>query len=171
MALIVEDGTGLPDAESYISVLDATAYHLKMGRKEAWALVGNEASKEAMLRRATQYLQSRYLGRWKGNPRVFTQVLDWPRTGVETRNMSFVSNAIVPEEVKAACAELALKAFSEDLMPDATQTVKREKVGPLETEYDIYGTPSSKFESIDAMLSAYFSAGGTSPLNVPRVRT
>lgn len=27
MPLIVEDGTGLPDAEAYISVADADAYH------------------------------------------------------------------------------------------------------------------------------------------------
>jgi hypothetical protein len=37
MALIVEDGTGLANAESYVSVADATTYHANIGNT-AWAV-------------------------------------------------------------------------------------------------------------------------------------
>ena len=38
MALIVEDGTGLANAESYVSVADATTYHTNYGNT-AWTAI------------------------------------------------------------------------------------------------------------------------------------
>lgn len=54
MALIVEDGTGLADAESYLSVADADTYHADRNN-EAWQDYST-AEKEAALRKATQYI-------------------------------------------------------------------------------------------------------------------
>lgn len=171
MALIVEDGSGKADAESYLSVADATAHHLKMGNKEAWAAVGNEATKEALLRQGANYLRDRYLGQWQGQATVHTQRLDWPRTGTVSRTGAFIAINVVPEEVKAACAELALKAASAALMPDTTQKVKREKVGPIEVEYDEFSPSSAVFIAIDSMLAALLKPGFASGVNMPRMRT
>ncbi len=171
MALIVEDGTGKADAESYLSVVDATAYHTKMGNKEAWASVGNEAAKEAALRQATNYLRNRYYSMWEGSAIASTQRLDWPRSGVPTRDGSgeIPSNS-VPEDIEAACAELALKTASGDLMPDTNQAVKREKIGPIEVEYDPYSPSSAVYQSIDAMLAPYLLVGAQPGVNVPLMR-
>lgn len=171
MALIVEDGSGLANAESYLSVVDATAHHLKMGSKEAWGAVGNEATKEALLRQGANYLRDRYLGQWLGEATVSAQRLDWPRAGATSRTGASIASNVVPEEVKAACAELALKAASTSLMPDATQTVKREKVGPIEVEYNEFSPSSPVFIAIDAMLAALLKPGFASGINMPRTRT
>lgn len=171
MALIVENGTGLDNAESYLSVADATAYHTKMGNAVAWDAVGVEAVQEAMLRRATNYLRSRYYSMWAGTPIAPFQRLDWPRWGVPTWDgYNAVASDSVPEDIKAACAELALKAASGDLMPDTSQTVKREKVGPLEVEYDQYSPSSPAYQSIDAMLAPFLLPGSQPGVNVPLMR-
>ena len=47
MTLIVEDGTGLANAESYVSVADATTYHANIGNT-AWAAITSDATKEQL---------------------------------------------------------------------------------------------------------------------------
>lgn len=171
MALIVEDGTGLDNAESYLSVADATTYHTKMGNAAAWAAVGAEAVQEAMLRRATNYLRSRYYAMWSGEPVAPFQRLDWPRWGVPSRDgYNAIPSNSVPEDIKAACAELALKAVSGDLLPDISQSVKREKVGPIEVEYDQYSPSSPAYQSIDAMLAPFLLPGSQPGGNAPLMR-
>ena len=171
MALIVEDGSGLVDAEAYLSVADAAAYHLKMGNRDAWALVGNEVAKEAMLRQATEFMRNRYLNRWIGRATVAAQRLDWPRVGAYTRNYNVIASTLVPEQVKNACAELALKAASGELMPDSSQGVKREVIGPIEVEYDQYSSGAPGYPRIDAMLAGLLVVGGVSGPNMPLMRT
>ena len=78
MSLIVEDGTGRADAESYASVSVADAYHTARGNT-AWAALATTALKEAALRKATDYLGQTYGLRWKGYRMTTTQALDWPR--------------------------------------------------------------------------------------------
>ena len=51
MSLVVEDGTGKADAESYISVADADTYHSNRGNTDWAALTTTE--KEQLLRGAT----------------------------------------------------------------------------------------------------------------------
>ena len=171
MALVTEDGTGKADAESYVSVADATTYHTNMGNAAAWTAVGITAVQEAMLRRATNYLRSRYYNMWEGSAVISTQRLDWPRSGVPARDgYGAIASNSVPAEVKDACAELALKAFSADLMPDSSQTVKREKVGPLEVEYDEYSPSSPAYTAIDAMLAPLLLPGSQPGVSVPLMR-
>jgi hypothetical protein len=170
--LIVEDGSGLSNAESFTSVADAAAYHASFGNTAAWAAIGAEADQEAMLRRATSYMQSRYYGMWAGDALGSTQRLDWPRSSVPTRDgYGAVPSNAVPPEVKNACAELALKAFSGELWPDSTQGVKREKIGPLEVEYDQYSPSTPVFNSIDASLAPLLKMGAQPGINIPRMRT
>jgi len=170
MALIVEDGTGLANAESFMSVVEATAYHLANGNKAAWSEVAGEPAKEAMLRQATTYIQNRYFALWCGYPVQTTQKLDWPRTGVLFRNGSFVSSTSVPSEVKAACAELALRAASAPLTPDGAPTVTYEKVGPIEVKYEPFTAPANPYAAIDALLAPFLKAGLQSGINAGLVR-
>jgi hypothetical protein len=170
MALIVEDGTGLSNAESFMSVAEATAYHLANGNKAAWSEVAGELTKEAMLRQATTYIQNRYFAKWCGHPVLTTQKLDWPRTGVLFRNGGFVASTSVPSEVKAACAELALRAASAALMPDGAPTVTFEKIGPIEVKYEPFTTPADPYAAIDALLAPFLVPGSQSGINAGLVR-
>lgn len=162
MALIVEDGTGLANAESYVSVADATAYHARMGNT-AWAAISSDATKEQLLRKATDYMIAQYRFQFAGYRQYSTQALDWPRlyvplTDVLSANVfaQYVDSGTVPTTVKNACAELALKANSATLMEDLTQGVIREKVDVIEVEYDKYSPQPIRYAQVDAMLSAFF---------------
>jgi hypothetical protein len=158
MTLIVEDGTGLATAESYVSVADAGTRHTNLGNT-AWT--GTDAVKEAALRRATQFMLQRYRGRWQGTRINSTQALDWPRSWVVVDGYA-VDADIVPVDVANACADLALKALSETLNADLERGILREKVGPLETEYDAFAPQAKRYPAIDQALAAYLTGGGLS---------
>lgn len=131
MALITENGTGLANAESYISVADADAYHAARSNA-AWSSASTD-SKEAALRKATSYIDARYV--FSGFMASPSQALLWPRIGVVLNGFNLVSNAI-PVKVKNACAELALIALTESLtLAVESQAVESKTVGPISISY------------------------------------
>lgn len=153
MTLIVEDGTGLSTAESYISVADADTRHTNNG-STLWPGTLTTAEKEEALRRATIYMEGAYRLRWRGTRLLRAQALSWPRYGAIVDGWD-ISSDVVPTEVANACADLALKAAAGDLAADLTRGVVREKVGPLETEYDRNSPQATRYRSIDMTLAAF----------------
>jgi hypothetical protein len=168
--LIVESGIGDPTAESYVSVADSDTYHSNRGNT-TWAALTTE-QKEQALRRATDYMVQVYRLRWRGSRVNGVMALDWPRNFVEMTDAQYASingaeiiggylyypSNEVPREVKNACSELALKASSDELAPDLTQGVIREKIDVLEVEYDKYSPQYTRYRAIDNILSPLFSA-------------
>lgn len=165
MTIIVEDGTGKADAESYISVAEADAYHAKR-LNTAWADF-DTATKESLLIKATEYMVSTYRGMWYGYTVKAEQALDWPRYEVPDGRAGYIDSDIVPTEVKKACAELALKANAADLAPDLEQAVKREKVDSIEVEYESSSSQSPRYQAVFSMVSRYLRSAGFA---VPLVR-
>lgn len=173
MTLIVEDGTGLPNAESYVSTDDADTYNANRGNT-LWATITTE-EKEQCLRRATEYITGEYRLRWKGRRVLFTQALDWPRVGVvlddfggsQGRNnfgsyyQFQVPYNIVPVEIKSACCELAFRAAFDDLTPDLGPRIKSETIGPIKTTYADYSPQYTVFRQIDMLVKVYLEAGGS----------
>jgi hypothetical protein len=157
MTLIVEDGTGLANAESYASVAEFQAYHANIGND---VTLITDTTIEQLLRRATQYMVSVYRSRWQGRRTLSTQALDFPRYDVIVEGYSVLSN-IVPAEVKNACCELALKANSATLLDDKTQTVIREKVDVIEVEYDKNSPVQTRYSQIDNLLSVFLSSSNS----------
>ncbi|AZF88138.1 head-tail connector protein [Microcystis phage Me-ZS1] len=124
MPIIVENGLGLVDAESYASVAEADTYHSNFGNT-AWASLTTEA-KENALRRATQYIDTAY--RFWGEKLSTEQALEFPRRG---QDYTLVSRKLVQ-----ATSEAALRASTRALFTDTTpNNVKRRTVGPLTTEF------------------------------------
>jgi hypothetical protein len=156
VSLVTENGTGQATAESYISVANADARHTAFGNT-AWT--GTDAVKEQALRRATAYMTQAYRGRWTGTKLTSAQALDWPRWGVMLEGFPVASDSI-PADIANACADLALKALADDLAPDLTRAIVREKVGPLETEYAAYSSQATSYRAIDMALSAYLTGAG-----------
>lgn len=159
MALIVETGAGLANAESYISVADCATYHDNIGQT-AWGLL-TTGEKEQSLRRATIYMLQAYRNRWAGQRTRDTQALDWPRSWVIVDGYGVNADS-VPQTIKNACAELAWRAASGDLNPDLERAVIRERVGPLETEYSGYSPQQIRYRAIDQMLAPFLSGGSAS---------
>jgi hypothetical protein len=151
MAIVVEDGTGKDNAESYASVADADAYHSSRGNA-AWAALSTPV-KEENLRKATDYLAA-YDAVWKGSRVSSSQALAWPRRGVDAHNFEILST-VVPKAVTVATAILALKASAGELAPDLDRGVLREKVGVLETEYDPASPQARRYVEVDRLLAPY----------------
>lgn len=116
MTLIVEDGTGLQDANGYISVAYADAYHAARGN-DAWvALLA--PTKEAAIISASTYMDSTNHGRWLGVKLTSEQGLDWPREGAyDERGAPYVG---LPGNLEEAAAEYALREAQAPLDPDPT---------------------------------------------------
>lgn len=160
MALIVEDGSIVAGAESYISVTDADTYHSNRGNATWTALT--TTVKEQLLRKSTDYMVARYRTQWRGYRKTATQALDFPRSfcylepfvyGAVGAYPYLLADNVVPNEVKNACAELALKANDGALMTDVGQTVIREKVDVIEVEYSEFSPAQTRYSQIDAMLA------------------
>jgi hypothetical protein len=156
MALIVENGTGLANAESYASVAYADAYFAARNVNN-WD--GNTASKEGYLRIATEYIEATYAELWKGYKRTREQALQFPRTSLELDGF-FLDDNVIPKELMNACCELAHRAVHSTLLPDLTKSVKREKVDVIEVEYNTNSGDGVRYQQIDRMLSRYLVAGG-----------
>jgi hypothetical protein len=164
MALITEDGTGKADAESYITVAAASTRLANLGLTN-WATLSN-AEMEQALRRATQFMLQAFRGRWTGFRRTSTQALDWPRYDVCVDGYPVAVDS-VPTAVANACADLAFKAASGDLNADLARGVIREKVGPIETEYDRYSPQQVRYPAIEMTLSPFLKGASA---NVGLVR-
>jgi hypothetical protein len=167
MTLIVEDGTVVAGAESYGSLTDAATYHAARNNT-AWAAIPTDAMREGYLRQATEYMTGEYRDRWAGSRTTILQALDWPRYMVPVQDVpggyaaypAFLSNVIVPIEVKRACFELALRASVASLAPDMGRGVLSEAVGVLKTEYDPYKSEIISFRQVDMLLKPWLRLGG-----------
>lgn len=158
MAFVSEDGTGLSNANSYITVAYADAYFSDRG-VAAWT--GSNEQKQNYLIRASDYIDLRFGPRFIGCKKVATQALSWPRivNGVDT----------FPEAIKKAVCEYALRAISAALAPDPqihasgqAVTAKEEKVGPIEetTRFSQWASNNSimmfrPYPAADALLGPW----------------
>jgi hypothetical protein len=161
VALIVEDGTIVAGAESYISVADADTYFTARANATWDALA--DADKEAALRKATDYMTGRYGLRWKGERVSELQALDWPRSGAYA-NGFLIDSGSVPVAVQRACAELAVRASADDLAPDVGAQVKQEVVGPISVTYADGARQDTRYALVDSMLAAYLKGAGQIPV-------
>ena len=77
--LIVEDGTGLSDANSYVSLAFAENYFFCLGKSDEFT--GTDGEKSAKLITATIWLDGSY--KWRGSiaQPLVPQALAWPREG------------------------------------------------------------------------------------------
>lgn len=143
MALIVENGTGLADADAYISVSEADAYHTSYGN-DAWADL-TDPQKEIAIRRATQYIDANF--RFRGVKKFVAQRLEHPRVGYADRE-------VWPEvALSQATAELALRASAGPLLDDAeSEVILREVVGPIRTDY-AFKDAETRFTVVERLLS------------------
>lgn len=168
MALVVETGSGLSNADSYASVAEADAYVADYGRSDGW-LDSLDDQKEQALRLATQAIDASVVS-WQGDRLTATQALDWPRSEVELDG-HLIGSSTIPTILKRATIELAVK-FREDpttaLIADDTTpgVVLREKVkvGTIEEEieYGSGGKGNSTIRTlVERLLGKLTATGGT----------
>lgn len=168
MVLTVETGAGLSDADALITLAFADAYHSLIGNS-TWT--GADALKEAAIRRATAFISNSFT--WQGiRTRGRSQALQWPRSGVVDAEGYGINSDEIPIEIQNAVAEIALREIVEPgaMNPDfkASELVKREKVGPLETEYALSNTSADAQRpvllAVRDMVSQFLLAGTSSQI-------
>ena len=150
MSLIVEDGTGMADAESYLSVADLKTYATNRGISYAGI---SDSTLEQKLRLATTYIDTRY--RYRGNRSNGTQALEYPRINLIDWSGYDISG--VPKRVKDATAELALKATADSLYVDLDRggKIKSESVGQLSVTYADDAPAGRVFTIAENLLKPY----------------
>lgn len=159
MALIIEDGSIVADADSYVSVTEARSY--ATARK--LVLPADDSDVESLLINAVDYLES-FRSRYQGFKVSSSQALQFPRSGVTIDSLELGSN-FIPAILKQAQIRLAIVAHSGvDLMPTRKpgSFIKKEVVGPLDTEYSekIAISISPEITAVDALLAPLFSNVG-----------
>src|ERR1043166_3715052 len=139
MPLIVENGTGVANANSYASVEQADD-RLSARGNTSWADLDETEQKIPALIQATDYLTLQYRLRWAGFKVRADQSLDWPRDQVPQVDAPQAygtypvcyQTIIVPAEVETAPIDLALRvANGETLTEDLGPPVIEETVGPI----------------------------------------
>jgi len=168
MALVVEDGTGKTDADSYLSLTDADSYNLAHSASALW-IAATEAVKEKALRLATQYLDVRYAGLWKGAKCSDAQSLAWPRIWAEksdTYDSAYYDSDAIPQKLKDATAELALRVVEGDtLFDDITKpgviSSTSVTVGPISKSVSYSGgyNQVKKYPLIDGLIKQLIGVG------------
>lgn len=133
MAFVPEDGTGLPDANSFVDVVYADTYFATIGNV-AWA--GIDGLKEGWLVQATFYITTVFGPRLRCHtPLNEDQSLPFPS----------VENGL-PDALLTATCEYAIRASLSPLMPDPivdatgfSVVTTKKKVGPIEKEFAVAG--------------------------------
>jgi len=109
MTLIIEDGTGKSDAESYASAADLVMYAGKFG-----VTIPTEVpAQEALLRRAALAMDGL---KWKGRKTNSEQALSWPRREV-LLDQEIKSNNYLPARIQYGQMALAAEIHQDDIDP------------------------------------------------------
>jgi len=158
MALVIEDGSGVTGANSYISVTDAKAYAAARG-----LTIGTvDAAIEILLTKALDYIEA-LRDQFQGVKVSSTQALQWPRTGVQVDGYDVAEDEI-PAILPQAQARLAVDAYTLDLMPvgDGRAVVMERVEGAVQVQYEPGGNTNAQpsFTAAEALLDPLLRAGG-----------
>lgn len=155
MSIIVEDGTGKPDANSFVTVEQFKAYAQARGVDLSKY---NDDDISSKLIAGAEYI-SAYESKLQGTRPNFDQGLAFPRSGIIYNSLP-IDQTIIPNQVKLAQMAATVAAISGvNLLPTLDQApIKRDTIGPLTTEWDtsafVAGT-MAKLPAVDALLKLF----------------
>ena len=119
---------GASDANSYVSLAEAVAYHESRLFNDAWVNAGNPEKIKALIW-ATRVLDR---VRFKGFPATSSQALRWPRIDVENIDGELLDSESIPTQIANATCELALLLLTSDrTVETGTEGFEEIRVGPI----------------------------------------
>lgn len=125
MAIVVEDGSIVAGANSYVTVAELQAYATARG-------VTIDGQAEKHLTQAMDYIENLI---FKGYKKTQDQPLQWPRMDVFIDGYLWRSDEI-PNELKNGLMQCAIAIHEgNDPLQDAPRAVQRQKVDVIEVEY------------------------------------
>jgi len=157
--IVVEDGTGKTNSNSYVTEAEVTTYATDRG-------LTLTASEDVLIIKAMDYLET--LG-YIGDRQTEEQALQWPREGVYIDNF-YIEPTTIPQELKNAQMSLCMSIDAGvDPMATIDRATKKEKVDVLEIEYMDNAASRAIVTSVNRILAKLLQDGssGTS-FNVSR---
>jgi hypothetical protein len=176
----VETGAGIAGANTYFAIATADAYWTARPHDPNAAiwLAATQAKKEGAGMETASYMDATWGELYLGSRSTTTQGLLWPRvtrtifdlTDYETlaelqaaqaeTDTVIIGNdglllANLPAQIVTTAIELAARALSAPLAADvsADGPIKREKTGPIETEYFGPGPSDGSYGFVDRILA------------------
>ncbi|MEE4668262.1 DnaT-like ssDNA-binding protein [Pseudomonas alliivorans] len=137
--LIIEDGTGIADAESYATAEELARYAAKFGA----TIPAEQIAQEALLRRAALAMDGMT---WKGRKSSSDQALAWPRREIRL-NGENKPERYLPARIQYGQMALAAEIHADDIDPIDKRkgAVTKEKVdGAVEREYATISNTSKR---------------------------
>lgn len=149
--IVVEDGTVVSGANSYITAAELDTYASDRGK----TISGTQAD---LLIQAMDYLEAQP---FKGIKYSRDQAVQWPRVDVVVDNY-YIDSDEIPQLLKDAQAEIAI-AIDEGYSPFARidRTTKREQVDVIEVEYADGGNANPIVQTINLKLAKLLKGGGS----------
>lgn len=172
MAIIVEDGSGVVDAVSYVDVAYADAYFASKNWAD-WAGFSQE-QKEGFLVTASAFADAKFGSKFKGRPLNLEQGLEFPRANAYDRYSRPITG--VPNKFMIAVCEYAQQASAGSLYTETIvdTTIKSEttKVGPVTTSTTYVDgrtqSPYKTFVYADNLMKPYLAGAGSGQRRVIR---
>lgn len=172
MAVEFDVTVGGEDSNTYVSIAYADQYFENIGGTaySNWSAIVDDEDKKRALIRGTQFIDT--YPTYNGTKVSIGQRLEFPRVlvGYDIPSGSDSTPYYIPEKIMEATMEATRRSISEvvsgvpvfeDLIPDRTREVMREKVGELETWYDrdspVY---DQSFTQIETILRDYIESYG-----------
>ena len=138
---VVEDGTGLPNANSYVTVAEADDILVTNIHNEAWPAL-DTPSKEKLLAWATSIIDLK--ADWNGVKTYPSSSLRWPRKYVIGRDFYPIPSNEIPLQLKQAVAQYANFLMSNDVTAQSeTAGITEIVVDVIELKFDSSFTKST----------------------------
>ena len=166
MALVIEDGSIVSGADSYVTAAEYSAWADKRFTAARSTAPADEAATDALIYRATDYFESQS---FKGVLVEEDQPMQWPRAGVVIDGYD-VSYTDIPKEVKTAIFELAYaQETGAGKLNQVERAKKKTKVDVIEVEYSDTASSVTLTPSVSLSLRKLLS-GATYGGNVFEIR-
>lgn len=170
--LVVEDGSNVADANTFVTFEEIQAYAEARGRslpmtspEEPAEPEIDEAAVNILAIKAMDYIVSRrleyqgeitYTGEAEGETK---QLLPFPRTGLYIDGVEVADDEIPIEVKNLQCELVCLAAANIDFFPATNdRALRRSKTGPLEKEWFAPGLRPVML-AVDAMIAPLLGAG------------
>jgi len=142
MALVIEDGSGKADAQSYASEAELAAYAQERGITVA----GTDTE---LLIQAMDYIETK---NFIGDKNTKEQALQWPRINAITDGF-YIDTDEIPLSLIDSQIEVALSIDGGvNPMSSETRETKKERVGEIEVEYMDGARPSTYLTAAETKL-------------------
>lgn len=153
--IIVEDGTGVPGANSYVSL----EYVRSFASIRGVDLPEDDTELSYLIINSFDYIET---FEFKGRKKELDQATQWPRSGVVIDGFVLPDDSI-PDSLKKAQSQASVETLSGDLMPNPSLAIKKEKVDVLEVEYQVAAPEGVEpsFPKVDAFLRDLLTSGGS----------